>query len=125
MVYPSVSTSENMKQAVSFTIQPTAYSTFNSEIWCRSPSVNLLKGELGANIIRKQIQSSDINKSDYILQKPACLPKYPSLNTLNEIVVDNSNNDKVDWQRQADPKRYIIASFRTIHSNLTLRGYST
>ena len=38
---------------------------------------------------------------------------------LNETVIGDSNDDKEDRQKQPDPDRGSIASFRTVHSNLT------
>ena len=70
------------------------------------------------------MQSLAINKSDYLLQKPTNLPKYHTLNTLNELLIDDSNNDHVDRCKQPELENNSIAAFRTMQSNLTTVGQS-
>ena len=44
------------------------------------------------------MQDYATNKSDYLLQNSSNLPKYATLNTLNEIIIDDSSpsNDQVE-----------------------------
>ena len=54
-------------------------------------------------------------------QKSTHLPKYPTLSTLNEKVIDDSNpsNGQADRHWKPNPDKESIASFGTVHSNLT------
>ena len=55
--------------------------------------------------------------------------KYPTIYTLDEIIIDNSSpsDDQVENNRhkQPDPNRGSVASFRTVHANLGPVGHST
>ena len=72
-----------------------AYSTSNSKT--RSTSLNLYsqEGNLVDNIIKEEMHISNIKESDYILHKSRNLHRYPTLSTLNEIIMKDSN-DQVD-----------------------------
>ena len=76
----------------------------------RFSSLKSQESELIENIIKQGVQGSDINESDYILKttKP---PGYPTLTTLNDIVMEGSN-DRPQKSSSNDSK----ASFRTVHS---------
>ena len=53
--------------------------------------------------------------------------KYPTLSTLNEILVDSSNpcNDQADRHKQPECEKDSIASYITLHSNIATVGNST
>ena len=61
----------------------------------------------------------------YVLQKSANPPKYPSLGTLNEIIIDDSNptDDEVNRNKQLNPGKDSIDSFRMVHSDFALVGH--
>ena len=46
-------------------------------------------------------------------------PDILSLNTLNDIIIEDSSGDQVDRLKQPDPERDNITSFTNVHSTLT------
>ena len=59
----------------------------------RFPSLNSQEDELVENLIGQELHCLAINKSDNRLQKLAKMPKYPTLKTLNEIIIDDERQN--------------------------------
>ena len=99
MFYPLAYTSEIKihNEQYSFTTHPQLILPLIVNLDQNLPA-QIPKGELIENITGQEMESSAVNESDYMLQKSANLPKYHTFSTLNEIVMDNSND------RQADRK---------------------
>ena len=59
--------------------------------------MGLEEAKLVEQFIRQEAQDSTINKSDNLVQKSTNIPKYPTLTTLNEIIMGDNNpsNDQV------------------------------
>ena len=64
-------------------------------------------------------------ENEYILQRFSNPQKYCILITLNEIVIDGSNNDQVAKRRQSGLNKDSVPSYRTLHPNLAAVKYST
>ena len=85
---------------------PSAYSNTpsNSDSQSKSPSPNCQEDELVKNLVRQELQNSAMHKCDYLLQKSINSLKNPTLSTLNEIIIHDSNDDQVDSHKQAGPE---------------------
>ena len=101
------------------------YFTSSSKYRSRFLTLNSEEGELKENIIRQEIQGSAISESNYLLQKSTNPSQYSTLSTLNEIIIYDSNDNQIAEYKQPHPYRHSTASFRTVHSNLTLAGHPT
>ena len=66
------------------------------------------------------MHTSNVNESNYLLTKTTHPSWYLSINSLNDIIIDNSN----DGQKQTNPND-SITSLRPVHCHIASIGHST